>query len=91
MPKPLRIPPHTIQNLSDRQISLEEVERTLEQPESIVSGYGVRRIYTRRYVDKVLDQEMLLRVVVEETETERVVVTVYKTSKVQRYMKGSQK
>lgn len=36
----------------------------------------------------VLDQEMLLRVVVEETETHRVVVTAYKTSDIKRYMKG---
>lgn len=31
---------------------------------------------------------MLLRVVIEETSTERVVVTVYKTSQLRKYLKG---
>ena len=33
---------------------------------------------------------MLLRVIVEETETERVVVTLYKTSQLEKYLKGHQ-
>jgi hypothetical protein len=33
----------------------------------------------------VLGQEMLLRLVVEETEKERVVVTVYRTSRLDKY------
>lgn len=44
----------------------------------------------RRYQDKTLEQEMLLRVIVEETENDRVVVSVYKTSRIQRYLKGLQ-
>ena len=42
----------------------------------------------RRYFDSVLQTEMLVRVVVEETETESVVVTLYKTSKFKKYEGG---
>lgn len=42
----------------------------------------------RRYFDQVLQQEILLRMVVEDTATERVVITVYKTSQVAKYLKG---
>ena len=90
-PKPLRIPPHTVKNFQEREITRDEVERTLAQPESVVPGYDARQVYMRRYHDKILEQEMLLRVVVEETETERVVVTVYKTSHIERYLKGLRK
>ena len=47
-------------------------------------------IFMRRYADSVLQTEMLLRVVVEETETEWVIVTLYKTSKFKKY-EGGQK
>jgi hypothetical protein len=44
-----------------------------------------RRIFMRRYFDTILETEMLLRVVVEETDTELTVVTLYKTSKFAKY------
>ena len=42
----------------------------------------------RRYFDQVLQQQMLLRVVVEDTADETVVITVYKTSQINRYLRG---
>lgn len=41
----------------------------------------------RCYFDTSLGHEMLLRVVVEETAVERVVITVYKTSRIAKYLK----
>jgi len=41
----------------------------------------------RRYFDARFQQEMLVRALVEETAQEQVVVTVYITSKVEKYMK----
>ncbi len=86
--KPMRFSLHARLNLRDREIPEEEVERALQQPEFIAPGYANREVYLRRYQDSVLAQEMLLRVVVEETETERVVVTIHKTSQIARYLKG---
>jgi len=39
----------------------------------------------RRYFDAILETEMLLRVVLDETEAELTVVTLYKTSKFAKY------
>src|SRR5262249_61705740 len=44
-------------------------------------------IYMRRYFDSILQQEMLLRVIIEETIGELVVVSVYKTSQINRYLR----
>ena len=86
--KPMRIPPHAMQNLTDREIVLAEVELTLAAPEAVAVGHYGRDVYMRRYFDTILGQEMLLRIIVEETTTERVVVTAHKTSQIRRYLKG---
>ncbi len=52
-------------------------------------GQPPRQIFMRRYLDEILEAEMLLRVVVEETNAEMVVVTLYKTSKFRKYETGA--
>jgi hypothetical protein len=42
----------------------------------------------RRYHDQELQQEMLLRVIVEDAIDEVIVITVYKTSQINRYLRG---
>jgi len=74
--------------MADRALERSDVETTLNQPEAAVPDPPGREILMRRYFDQVLQQEMLLRVVVEDAPTERVVVTVYKTSQIGRYLKG---
>jgi hypothetical protein len=74
--------------LQDRQIDVSEVEKTLSAPELVVIDPPLRAILMRRYVAHDLGREMLLRVVVEETSTERVIITVYRTSQIGRYLKG---
>lgn len=67
--KPLRWSPHALNNLADREIDRAEAEKTLEEPEFEVPGQPPRRLLMRRYFDQVLQQEMLLRIVVEDTAT----------------------
>jgi len=86
--KPIRWTPHALQNLVDREIERAEADRTLAQPEFIVPGQPPRLVYMRRHLDSLLQQEMLLRVVIEETIGEIVVVAVYKTSQIDRYLRG---
>ena len=86
--KSIRWTLHALQNLTDREIDQEEVNQALDQPTVITPGQIPRSIYMRPYFDKVLQQKMLLRVIVEETIGERVVVSVYKTSQITRYLKG---
>lgn len=44
----------------------------------------------RRYFDTQLQQEMLLCLIIEETPDELVVVTVYRTSQIAKFLKGVQ-
>lgn len=87
--KPARWLPHALKNLVDREIPREEVDTALTRPERIGEGHRGRKVFMRRYFDERLKQEMLTRVVVEETERELVVTTVYITSKIGKYMKGA--
>ena len=86
--KPVRWSPHALDNLADREIDRKVAEITLMEPEFVVSSQLPRLVLMRRYFDQVLQQEMLLRIIVEDTSTERVVVTAYKTSQITKYLKG---
>jgi hypothetical protein len=57
----------------------------VKQPDSIVEVSLNRRFYQRRYLDPVLREQMLMRVLIEETNSELVAVTLYKTSKFAKY------
>ena len=87
--KPIRWSAHARKKAANREVQENEVERTILRPDSIVLGQSRRRIFMRRYFDAILETEMLLRVVVEETETELTVVTLYKTSKFAKYEGGA--
>ena len=78
---------HAQKNLEEREIELSEVERTVTVPEFIVPDPPGRQIMMRRYYDKLLRREMLLRVVTIEAEATITVITVYKTSQIRRYVK----
>lgn len=86
--KPVRWTQHALQNLADREIDHAIADAMLAHAEFDIPDPPGRRILMGRYDDLVLQREMLLRLVVEEAADELVVVTVYKTSQVQRYLKG---
>jgi hypothetical protein len=85
--KPLRWTFHALQALVDHSIGRTEVEQTIAVAEFAVIDPPRRAVLMRRYVDTRLERGMLLRVVVEETVDERVVVTVYKSSQIAKYLK----
>ena len=85
---PIRWTRHAVTNLTDREIDRAEAEKTLAEPELIAPGQPPRHVLMRRYFDRVLQQETLLRIVIEDTPFERIVVTVYKTAQVSKYLKG---
>ena len=86
--KPVRWSFHALKNLKDREIDRLEAEKTLESPDRIVPARPPREILIRRYNDEVLHQDMALCLLVEETETERIVVTLFKTSQTKKYLEG---
>jgi hypothetical protein len=83
--KPVRWSPHARGKIAKREIDQSEAELTLSQPDSVVGASPIGKFYQRRYVDKLLNQEMLLRILVEESESELIVITLYKTSKLTKY------
>lgn len=86
--KPTRWLPHALDRLTVREIDRHEVELTIDQPEFVVPSKPPRSIFMRRYYDAAEGHEMLMRVVVEETPTERVIVTIVKVSRMNRYLRG---
>jgi hypothetical protein len=88
--RPIRWLDHAKKKAASREIAEAEVEKTVTQPAAVVPGQSLRKIYMRRYYDAVLQTEMLLLVVVEETADELVIVTPYKTSKFKKYETGEQ-
>jgi len=77
-----------LDNLAEREIDPETADKTLTDPEFVVTGQSPRLVLMRRYFDRLLEQEMLLRIIVEDTTVKRVIITVYKTSQINKYLKG---
>lgn len=84
--KPLRWTVHALEALIDRDIDRALAEQTIATPELSAIDPPQRTLLMGRYFDVRLGHQMLLRVVVEETPDERVVVTVYKTSQIAKYL-----
>ena len=70
-----------------RQRTLDEnlVKQVVENPERALSTEEGRRVYQARFFDSVEGKEMLLRVVTEDKLGSVHVITVYKTSKIDKY------
>jgi hypothetical protein len=79
---------HALSDLRLREVDAAEAAHTLEHPEYIAQAQPPRLAYMREYYDRTLDKIMLLRIIIEETEFERVVVSVYKTSQRTKYLKN---
>ena len=86
--KPVRWTAHALREIARREIDRAEAELALQQPDAVIPAPPSRCFHQRRYLDKSLGETMLLRVLVEETATERVLVTLYKTSKFKKYEEG---
>lgn len=85
--KPIRWSAHPLKNLADREIPRTEADVTLDKPELVSPASSSRQFFMRRYFDDRLQRKMLVRALVEESVHERVVITVYITSKIGKYMK----
>lgn len=75
---------HAVKEMELRGISLEVVSLVLKNPEQIVYEYGNKKAY-----QSVLDYESkgryLYRVIVDDSVNPMRVITVYKTSKIEKY------
>jgi len=68
-----------------RQLSEEVVTSVAQNPEQVVELRKGRKVCQSKYYDSVEGREMLLRVICEERHNLLFVVTVYRTSKIDKY------
>ena len=80
--------PHAERDLSSRQIPREMVMEAVNNPQERVPGHSGRWVYQSRFFDTVHSEELLLRVVVEESKEELLILSIYKTSKIDKYWQG---
>lgn len=71
-----------------RQIPLGFVKSVLESPQQVVDEYGNKKAYQSQ-IDFGKGKMYLLRVNVNEIINPKIVVTVYKTSKIKKYWRES--
>jgi hypothetical protein len=62
------------------------LKAAIRQPDRREPGRPPREVVNRVYSDTVTGETMLLRAVIEETESEIAVITLYKTSKLKKYL-----
>lgn len=74
-----RLSDHVKLQMAERQITEELIYETLAHPATIMQGKGKRKIYQKIKGDK------LIRVVTEQ----EIVITVYLTDKIKKYIKES--
>ena len=86
--KPVRWTSHAESSLRDREIERAEAERAIAAPDRRIAGRGARTVLVRRYDDRILGQPVALCVVVEDSADETVIITVYKSSKLDKYLEG---
>jgi len=84
--KPIRFTSHAEESLLSRSIPRAEIEETIRNPDREEDARPPRRVASRQYFDELLKKEMLLRVILEEVESTILVVTLYKTSKITKYL-----
>ncbi len=76
---------HAIFEIEFRKIIKQDIEHLIEHPMQKISAKKIRIIIQGKYYDHIENKEMLLRVIGEESEKEFHVVTVYKTSNIDKY------
>ena len=75
---------HAQKEMNRREIILETVSRIMENPDQIVEEYGGKKAY-QSIIDYGFDSKYLVRVIVNDSVIPMVVVTVYRTSKINKY------
>lgn len=87
MLKKIQFTDHAKFEMKRRRIKEKIVEEIVRNPAQVINLKEGRYICQARYFNGFEHKEMLLRIVIEETLREINVITVYKTSKFQKYWK----
>ena len=80
----LRLSRHAVEEARRREIPLEILDAVIAHPEQIVTLGATLAVYQSRTTDPA-GKVYLIRAIVSTVETPGIVVTVYRTSKIQKY------
>jgi hypothetical protein len=83
----IRFTEHAVEECERRGIPIAIVQTVTESPQQIVPNIEGRQAYQSQIVFG--DKTYLVRVIVEQADEELVVVTVYRTSKIEKYWSKS--
>ncbi len=76
---------HALFEITRRQIDNALVIKLIENPTQIIQTRKGRVIFQTKYVDAILNKEMLLRVIGLKSTDTFYIITVYKTSRIDKY------
>jgi len=76
---------HARFEMTRRQISEQIVREVVENPQQVVKLARERKVCQSKYYESAQGKEMLLRVIYTERRDTLLVLTVYKTSKIDKY------
>ncbi len=83
-----KISRHAHEELKQRSIPLSLLESVLQEPQQVVAEYGEKKAY-QSILDFGGGKIFLLRAIVDDKVTPAIVVTVYRTSKIDKYWRKS--
>lgn len=83
MSKLIRIRPHAKKQLKERKIPEDLIEKVLLYPAQVIDSYSGRKI--AQDIVEYKGERFLVRIIYEEMEKELKVVTVYLTTKIEKY------
>ena len=83
--QPLEVSDHAVAQARRRGIPVDWVLETARAPESVQPGLHGREVRQRLYLFPPANRAFLVRVVLELGRSRETVVTVYRTSKIEKY------
>lgn len=86
--KEIKFTKHAEENIIEREIDIDLLFDSIENFDFKIIQSNNRFVLMRIYFDLLLKENMLFRIIVEKTDDLITVVTVYKTSKIDKYLKG---
>jgi len=76
---------HALFEMKRRGIGKESVKEVVERPQQEIPSRNNKIILQSKYLNSLQNKEMLLRVIGRKTGEEFFIITVYKTSRIEKY------
>ncbi len=80
---------HALEELENRSISMEIAEKILANPQQIIEEDGDKKIYQSIFVEEGI--EYLIRIFVAFDKIPNVIITLYRTCKISKYLNNESK